>query len=266
MIAIASSPIIMILFNTIAAKRIPLSEPLPDIVHETFKVSKKIRLNVNIPMYQISNVYIIVQFVLMFLIEFIANENLNVRRLCFIYCILCYIRAFAFTVTVLPAPCAGEANCPCADPKNIKAFRERSALMIAFYWTIGFGIFIKQPQCGDLIISGHTMSLWIFNRTICDAYGRWLPRPFNWLVNSFFYAISLVSMVYIIISKNHYSIDVWFGYLFPELLWFLYKSYQKLALLPPRKNDSAIIRFIRWFETRPPKELWWKLKDWLKKF
>ena len=54
-------------------------------------------------------------------------------------------------------------------------------------------------------------------------------------------------------AKNHYSIDVWLGFVLTEMLWTIYNAILRSALKKPKKNDSLAIRLIRWIETRTPR-------------
>ena len=62
-------------------------------------------------------------------------------------------------------------------------------------------------------------------------------------------------MCYIILSKNHYSIDVWFAFLLTELFFTLYNSLSENAIQPQRPTWSLAQKIIKFFETRPPKRI-----------
>lgn len=253
-IFVFSSVIFMNILNALAAQRIPAANrPLSDFIHDRFMVSKCLRTNITKAISQISNDFILFQIFLLFFILFVFPKYLDFRRAVLIFGCICIIRAIAFIVTSLPIPCAGEPNCPCADLANIRALKDGNAFRIAMSWLFGLGMFLKYPQCGDLIISGHTISIWLFTRTICAALGEALQRPFNWLVMGFLYTFSFFTMMYIVMSKNHYSIDVWFGFIITELFWSHYNALLKLSMLPPKPSDSFCVKLVRWIEKRPSK-------------
>lgn len=250
---LSTSIVSMILFNGLAATRMPISKALPDIIQEHFYVADYLRTNVN-SSFEISNILVLIQIALLIIFFLIVPQYLNVRRFVFIYGTLCYIRTISFTLTTLPAPCTGAPKCPCSDPEIINRFRNGNPIKIAFTWLFGLGMFLKLPQCGDLIISGHTMWLWLTSRTLCSVMEYVIPRPFNLLSIALLMAFTLIAMAYIVLSKNHYSIDVWFAFLITELLFTAYNSLAENSV-QQRPNWSLCQKIIRFIETRPPKRI-----------
>ncbi|OHT14943.1 hypothetical protein TRFO_14585 [Tritrichomonas foetus] len=248
---LAISLVMMVLFNALAAQRMPFVTALPDFFHEKFHIDNALRTSPSYGSFQYSNIAVLFIVINLFATLFKYPEMYNVRRSFFIYCILAEVRAISFVITGLPAPCAGSANCPCADKNFEKMFKEGNPVKIAFSWLLGLGMFLKYPQCGDLIVSGHTMFLWIGTRTCVDVLRRCVPRPFNTLLCATMITLTLTAMGYIILAKNHYSIDVWFGFLLPEILWDLYVALQVCAEKPPSPDDNIAVKVIRWLEERP---------------
>lgn len=243
---------IMTIFNAIAATRMPITQTsLPDLIHEKFPISNSIRSASNYGAYQFSNLVIFLQIFLLFWALFTGRGYFNLRRTVFIYSILTLIRAISFIVTNLPAPCTGSKKCPCADANIISNFRNANPFRIGFSWVFGLGMFLKCPQCGDLIISGHAMFMWIVARTLSSVINYSIPMPFNWLCSSFLYTITVLAFAHIIMARNHFSVDVWFGFLITELLWLSYNFIQKKAMHPSQPNDSYLVKLIRWIEKRP---------------
>lgn len=252
-IYLAIGVLTMVLVNGLAAQRIPIANPLPDIIQEHFYVADYLRKNSD--SFQISNILVLIQIFLLIVSVLTVPQYLNVRRFVLIYSTLCLVRSISFLLTSLPAPCAGAPNCPCADPEIINQFKKGNPIKISLTWLFGLGMFLKLPQCGDLIISGHTMWLWLASRTICSVIEYALPRPFNWLAITLLITFTLITMCYIILSKNHYSIDVWFAFLLTELFFTLYNSLSENAIQPQRPTWSLAQKIIKFFETRPPKRI-----------
>lgn len=249
------SAIIMTIANSVAAQRMPVQKALPDLIQDRFNVSDYLRTKVANSPFQISNVLILTQISLLVIFIFTVPQYLNLRRLLFIFGTLYLIRGVSFLITSLPAPCSGSPNCPCADANVIKSFNEGGTMKIAFTWLFGIGIFLKYPQCGDLIISGHTLALWLISRTICSVMVDVIPKPFNWLANGSLITLTVIALIYIILSRNHYSIDVWFGFIFSEILYGYYNSLAALSVLPPRQTDHFSLKVVRFVETRPKKRV-----------
>lgn len=248
------SVVTMTTVNGFAAQRIPLTKALPDFIQDHFFVADYLRENITSP-FQISNVVVFIQIFLLIAFFLTVPQYMNVRRFVCIYGTLCLIRSVSFLITSLPPPCAGSPNCPCATPEVIKLFKEGNPFFIGLTWLFGVGIFLKYPQCGDLIISGHTMWLWLTTRTLCSVMVYAFPPPFNWLANSVLIVLTLIAMVYIVLSKNHYSIDVWFAFLLVELFYVLYNSLSDNVVLNKSPYLNLYQRLIKFIETRPPKRI-----------
>jgi hypothetical protein len=107
------------------------------------------------------------------------------------------------------------------------------------------GIFLKYPQCGELIISGHTTSLWASFRSLADFLTRTFDQPFSRLGIFLNGAVVATFLGHIVTSRNHSGVNVFFGWLLPEAIWQIYQ----LAKNAAHKN-MAVLRFIRWIETR----------------
>ncbi|EAY19957.1 hypothetical protein TVAG_402110 [Trichomonas vaginalis G3] len=148
----------------------------------------------------------------------------------------------------MPAPCAGLPNCPCADPKELDRLRSLNPLKIALTWTFGFGMFAKLPQCGDLIVSGHTMFMWQSSRWIMETTSRMLPTLGSTFVKLGSLYTFLIGICYITLSRNHYTIDIWFGFLLSEGCYYLYGLLEERV--DDANNNSIPVKILRWFETR----------------
>ena len=243
--------LLMMISNAFAAQRMPHSGLLPDALLERFNIANSIRSSSSFGSFQYSNLSVMFISITLIISVFKFTEYLNARKTIFIYGTLCLIRAISFAFTSLPAPCAGTANCPCSDPNTFKLYSENGPFKVAFGWLFGVGMFLSVPQCGDLIVSGHTIFLWLGAKTCADVINKAVIPPLNHLISGFINSLTFTAIIYIIISRNHYTVDVWFGFLFPELLWHLYSGFQIATALPPKPDDGLILKFIRWLEKRP---------------
>ena len=241
----------MVLMNALAAQRMPDTAPLPDVFHESFAIAQQMRSSPTFGSMQYPNILCLVLAVSLISSAIFIPGALNVRKGLSVYGTLCFVRCLAFVVTSLPPPCGGLAKCPCADPESIKALRAANPVVIAMSWLFGVGIFLTYPQCGDLIVSGHTMSIWLATCMMGEVVDVQIPPPFSGLVNVTMQAMSFVAMIYIIIVRNHYTIDVWFGWLLPHAFYVIYSLAQHQARKPPQPDDLLSVRFVRWLESRP---------------
>lgn len=238
------SILLMTYVNAVAAQRMPITSALPDIVHEMFPYAEIIRNSPSFTVLQPSNIVCLV-FAGFLIASGIALWNYaNIRKWLFIYSVMCLIRALSFLVTSLPAPCSGFPNCPCSDPDVIKSLNDVNSAHIAFSWAIGLGMFSPYPQCGDLIISGHTMYLALAFDCLSELYDSAFPYSLTFLLKASLRLMYILSLGYIIVARNHYSIDVVLGLLLERSCWFIYTSLQKEV-----KTDGGNI-FVRWLERR----------------
>ncbi|KAH0794890.1 phosphatidylcholine:ceramide cholinephosphotransferase 2-like isoform X6 [Histomonas meleagridis] len=240
----------MVYLNALTAQRMPETTALPDYLHEKFSIAKSLRESKYYGNYQISNIACIINGITLISFFFTARDSFNVRRIVIIYATLCYIRAVSFFLTTMPAPCTGTTKCPCSEHKALTDLKHANPFMIAFSWLFGLGMFLTHPQCGDLVISGHTMFLWLSTLGILDVIRIKIPTPFKQLMSASWVMFIMVSLLFIIISRNHYSIDVWFGFIFPQMFWMLYKAGQNSLKFKPGNNDSCLLELLRWIEYR----------------
>lgn len=241
----------MLWMNVITAKQMPAMQALPDVGHATFRVADVIRTSEQYGTFQFSNLAVFACISLLVVGYLIYPNKLNMRRPVFCYGVLAFIRGLAFSMTKMPAPCAGSENCPCADPKILKMIKETDSFSIWLSWLFGLGMHITFPQCGDLVISGHTMFLWLAMRMLHDFLPKFMWGPVASLVNFAVTGLVAAAMLYIIIAKNHYSIDVYFGALFTEFVWSLYRVSQQAASKIDSNNHYWLVKLVQWIESRP---------------
>lgn len=241
--------VMMMLFNSLAAQRMPTAAPLPDIILDKFPVASKLRMN-GVGSFQFSNFACMAMAVLLVGSLLVFPNIINVRKALFVYSILAAIRSVSFLVTSLPPPCAGTPNCPCADPVELAKLRSANPIVIAASWLFGLGMFLTYPQCGDLIISGHTMYLWLALRVVLNVINVAFRSPMSDIISGSLIVFVVSACAYIIVVRNHYSIDVWLGVILTEIIWIAYSGYEQHAENEPSEDDSFLLRIIRWLETR----------------
>jgi hypothetical protein len=218
----------MTALNAYAAARMPSGLPLPDLLHKACPVASTLRIK-SFDVLQLSNISCLLNGGILTLSWLLRRDNLNIRRLVFISTTFLILRSFAFTLTSLPAPCAGLAHCPCADPETLHLLATTPPLKVVLIWMFGAGIFLKYPQCGELIISGHTTSLWASFRSLADFLNRTFDQPFSRLGIFLNGAVVATFLGYIVISRNHSGVNVFFGWLLPEAIWQTYQLAKNAA-------------------------------------
>lgn len=247
------SLLIMMYSNAVAAQRMPIQPALPDIFQEEIAISLRFRSDSSLIQFQFSNMTCGI-FGLLNIISFILYfKNFNAKKIFFIYGIMCLIRSVCFIVTSFPAPCSGLPNCPCADQNEIERIRQVSPLVLVASWlfSLGFGLG-SYPQCGDLTISGHTMFLWISFLNLKNTYKKALRRKMANLLSLIMFILVLVALIFIILLRHHYTIDVVLGILVPQLLWMIYTEIEEDEI---KSSKSIVQRFIYWLELKEEEEI-----------
>ncbi|VDM40777.1 unnamed protein product [Toxocara canis] len=141
-----------------------------------------------------------------------------VTRRVFFCVALCYtFRAICITIFQVPVP---SVQTYCA-PKTDGSLQVIVKRVLKIAWSAGIEELRARELCGDLIISGHTISL--FNAVF--AFKQYAPRKLNLLAHLYSVA-AVVAVVCILLARKHYTIDVVLGYLVSSRTFWTYHSLQ----------------------------------------
>lgn len=140
------------------------------------------------------------------------------RRLLFVGGTVFLLRAVSVTITVLPNPLL---ECVSVTSESI--------IYDAFLICTG-----RKTTCGDVFFSGHTI---IF--TLLSAV--WMTYCSDVILKSIVNMTVLISLITLVASSFHYTIDVLFGYLITISIWNVYHW----AVLIPAFKKFWWARFIR---------------------
>lgn len=141
----------------------------------------------------------------------LGNDTLPVlRRILLITGTIYLMRAISVSITVLPNPLL---DCK-SDPSD-------SIINDALLILTG-----QMVTCGDVFFSGHTIIITL-SSAVWITYCK--DRALCIIIN----AASLFSLLCLIASSFHYSIDVFFGYLITMTIWNLFHW---AVLMPSFKN------------------------------
>ncbi|VDK49695.1 unnamed protein product [Anisakis simplex] len=88
-------------------------------------------------------------------------------------------------------------------------------------WSAGIEQLRAREFCGDLIISGHTITL--FSALL--AFKQYSPRKLSLLAHLYSIA-AVIAVICILLARKHYTIDVIFGYLVSSRTFWTYHSIQ----------------------------------------
>ncbi|KAK0423894.1 hypothetical protein QR680_008392 [Steinernema hermaphroditum] len=110
-----------------------------------------------------------------------------------------------------------------------RAFSQENATDLAIvygrivrtFWSLGIEQVRPRDLCGDLIVSGHTISIVISVLTL-QYYS---PRR-TYLLGYLAKLLGLVAVICILLARKHYSLDVVLGYFVASRIFWTYHSLQ----------------------------------------
>lgn len=151
------------------------------------------------------------------------QENILYRR-CLLYlpCILYHLdpgkpaaALINFNLLKVPVPshltyCAPQTN------SSIQVIYDR---VVQMFWSAGIEQLRPRELCGDLIVSGHTITIF----TAMQVFRQYSPRRFVYL-GHVYYVLSFVAVICILLARKHYTIDVVFGYLVATRTFWTYHA------------------------------------------
>ncbi|KAL0230643.1 hypothetical protein PCE1_004200 [Barthelona sp. PCE] len=233
----------MNLFNTRAFEKQLPRPALYDIMFEMFPSVGLARSNAFALQWIPSNVANIC-LTIMFFVILISYRPKHWRSVFFVYSGVLIFRTLSFSVTVLSSPCEGMPNCPCSDFRFMDFGASTSRLDIVINYTAAAGIGgLSQPQCGDLLISGHTIMITILCVFVLEHVKHRNARLFV-------YFWTIIGCISIPLFRNHYTIDVIYAVLIVVLAYILYDiwrhKYPKMRIVRFLEGQAGNIRAPLW--------------------
>jgi len=223
-------------------ERVPETEPLPDLFLDNIQYQ-----NWGLDVSEI--LLMLNTFTAVFVILMHSHRTIILRRIWLVLGLLYYYRALTMCVTVLPK--ADQTyTCMPKTPRN-----ETTAMMyVQRVLTIisggGLSINGKHVFCGDYIFSGHTMTLTLGYLAI----KQYSPRRFILLHWASFLA-ALCGVIFLLLARGHYTIDVLLAYYVSSRLWWIYHTLahnDTLKKAGPHNHLANLCwwRVFRFFETK----------------
>jgi len=205
-------------------ERMPDYPPLPDIVMD------------NIPYQEwgldASEYILIFLFLCAIAVIFFHKHRFVILRRVFLMLGLLYLyRGICFYVTVLPK---ADPNYYCSPKLNHTiTFVQLMKRVVRIVSGGGLSINGQQVYCGDFIYSGHTMAIF-FSFFIIREY---TPRKF-WYLHGAALALGILGIIFLLIGRGHYTIDVIIAYFITSQTWWLYHSMAHNDLLHKRGEHN----------------------------
>ncbi|CAD5215597.1 unnamed protein product [Bursaphelenchus xylophilus] len=129
---------------------------------------------------------------------------------------LCYtFRAFCIFLFQVPVP---SVHTYCAPQVNSSASIIFDRMM-GIFWSAGIEQLRPRTLCGDLIVSGHTITIFISAMTV-KAY---VPRKLV-IIGFIYQSLAFVAILCILLARKHYSIDVLAAYMITTRTFWTYHS------------------------------------------
>lgn len=213
-----------------ANERLPPSykdQPLPDLFFQLFNyVPESFRYA------EIIIMFFLCCFAVLLL--FHKSRLILLRRFLVIHATAFLLRSITVIATTLPVP-STRINC-----RVITITHPLERFAIAFGILFGGGMSINGVQtCGDYIYSGHTVTVTLLNMMIVE-YTPFKMLPFHiitWILN-------ISSIILILLSRQHYSVDVVLGYFIATRLFYTYHHFSfYLSRAVQRAKCSLILCF-----------------------
>jgi len=225
---------------TVTHDRYPEVDPLPDVVFENVKYQ---------PWGLMASEYILLLllYTAVSIVLLHKHRLIILRRIWFLLGILYYYRALTMFITVLPKSDETYTCLPKSNSTSPMVYMKRMLTIIS-----GGGLSLNgnHVYCGDYIFSGHTVTLTM----AALAIKQYSPKKFlllHWVT----YTISLVGVIFLLIGRGHYSIDVLIAYYLTTRLWWTYHTLANTALLKTQGEHNSFDSLcwwhvFRWFEDK----------------
>merc|ERR1719369_2019913 len=190
-------------------ERVPDIKPLPDVLLDNIKYQSW-GLDVSEYLLMISTISAVVVVLLH------SHRLVILRRIWLLLGILYYYRALTMFITVLPK--ADETYLCQPRASNLSA-----GLVVNRVLTLisggGLSINGKQVYCGDYIFSGHTVTLTMGYLAI----KQYSPSRF-FLLHWASLIVSFSGIIFLLLARGHYSIDVVVAYWVSSRIWWTYHT------------------------------------------
>jgi shingomyelin synthase len=179
---------------------------------------------------------------------FHKNRHIVIRRAFFIVGILYTLRTLSMLCTQLP-PGYIDNDERCRRQLNVteRTWKVYLSRLLEQTIHVGFQDIEDRMLCGDLLFSGHTLIMVLSFLTVSyylpdnKKYLRYFP--------GFCACIGTICMV---ISRTHYTVDVFFAYFLSVFIFTLYHSLCEIDTYRERRNSVLsqllIIKAVLWLE------------------
>jgi len=216
-------------------ERVPDIGPLPDIILDNVR-------------YQswgldVSEVLLMVSTIMAVLVVMLHSHRMVIlRRVWLVLGLLYYYRAITMFVTNLPKP---DRTYPCHPKADNLTTRVVLSRVLTIMSGGGLSINGKHIYCGDYIFSGHTMTLTLGYLVI----RQYSPSRFI-LLHWVSLLTSLLGVIFLLLGRGHYTIDVLLAYFVTTRVWWLYHTLAHNQVLKDSGEHNSISNVCWWHAFR----------------
>ncbi|KAH7718908.1 Protein W07E6.3 [Aphelenchoides avenae] len=227
-------------------------DPLPDPWFQIFpEITGAIRITEYIMILLLANALFVV----------ICHQHrwIVARRVFFCAALSYAFRAICITLIQVPVP---SVHTYCA-PKENSSFTVVSQRILRTFWSAGIEQLRPRELCGDLIVSGHTLSLF----TAALAFKEYAPRKLAQTLGLLYQILAYVALGCILMARKHYSIDVLLGYVVATRVFWTYHSLQHSYHMGEFDRNALSNTCWAWLVTlfeqdAPPPHLFLNVLEW----
>lgn len=194
-----------------------------------------------------------------FAVIFLHQHRWIVARRTFFIVGVCYtFRAICIILIQVPVP-SDRTYCAPQGNSSIQIIYDRFFQM---FWAAGIEQLRARELCGDLIVSGHTLTIFI----AMQVFRQYTPKKFIYL-GYLYHILAFVAITCILLARKHYSIDVLFGYLVATRTFWTYhailQSFHDGTLDRNPMTNSLWAPFVPILERdSPPPQLFLNVLEW----
>ncbi|CDH93085.1 Sphingomyelin synthase-related 2 [Caenorhabditis elegans] len=170
--------------------------PLPDLFFSHFP---EIRGAIRIAEY-IMMILLISALLVMFTHQ---HRWIVIRRVFFCIAMAYSFRALCVTIFQVPVP---SINTYCA-PKSNSSLELVAGRVVKMFWSAGIEQLRPRELCGDLIVSGHTLTIF----TAFLVFKTYAPQRLQPL-SHIYHVLAFTALFSILLARKHYMIDIVLGY------------------------------------------------------
>jgi len=212
-------------------ERVPDIKPLPDLLLDHVNY---VKWGLDVSEYLL----MINTFTAIMVIISHSHRTIVLRRIWLVLGLLYYYRAITMTVTVLPKADEYYTCMPKQNETTAMVYVERVLTIIS-----GGGLSIngKHVFCGDYIFSGHTMTLTLGYLAI-KQYSSKKCVLLHWAS----FLAALCGVIFLLLARGHYTIDVLLAYYVSSRLWWVYHTLAHNAVLRERGEHNHLTNLCWW--------------------